>query len=154
VYARVIGRVLHEFTVRTGQLVIRLPAKPQPLHFTLLQIKELNAKMKLIVTGATGFVGSEVIRQALRNSAITKVVALARKPVLPPSDAGPDADTTKLQSVLLEDWVSPYSEAVKDHLKGADGCIWFVPPTLVTTVSRSHVFVIGLWLSHRPNQER
>jgi uncharacterized protein YbjT (DUF2867 family) len=110
--------------------------------------------MKLIVTGATGFVGSEVIRQALRNSAITKVVALARKPVLPPSDAGPDADTTKLQSVLLEDWVSPYSEAVKDHLKGADGCIWFVPPTLVTTVSGSHVFVIGLWLSHRPNQER
>lgn len=82
--------------------------------------------MKLIVTGATGFVGSEVIRQALRNSAISTVVALARKPVLAPSNAGPDADSTKLQSVILEDWTSPYPEIVQEHLKGADGCIWFV----------------------------
>lgn len=48
--------------------------------------------MKLIVAGATGFVGTEVVRQALRNPAVTSVVALARKPLLPPTNAGPSAD--------------------------------------------------------------
>lgn len=86
--------------------------------------------MKLIVAGATGFVGSEVIRQALSNSAVTSVIALARKPVLPPANVAPDADTSKLQSVVLEDWVGPYPESVKEHLNGADGCIWFVRPCL------------------------
>jgi nucleoside-diphosphate-sugar epimerase len=85
-----------------------------------------NIKMKLIVTGATGFVGTEVIRQALRNPAVTSVIALARKPVLPPENAG--TDTSKLQAIVLEDWSSPYPESVKEHIKYADACIWFVNP--------------------------
>ncbi|KAJ8063297.1 hypothetical protein OCU04_008527 [Sclerotinia nivalis] len=87
--------------------------------------------MKLIVTGATGFVGTEVIRQALRNPAVTSVVALSRKPVVPPNDAGDD--TSKLESIILDDWSSPYPESVKEKIKGADGCIW----TLAITPSRS-----------------
>jgi uncharacterized protein YbjT (DUF2867 family) len=39
-----------------------------------------SINMKLIITGATGFVGTEVIRQALSNSTITSIIALARKP--------------------------------------------------------------------------
>jgi uncharacterized protein YbjT (DUF2867 family) len=90
--------------------------------------------MKLIVTGATGFVGKEVIRQALRNHAITSVIAIARKPVISPDNAGPNEDTSKLQSIVLEDWTSPYPESVKEHIKGADACIWFVIHATYTPV--------------------
>jgi len=85
--------------------------------------------MKLIVTGATGFVGSEVVRQALRNPGVTSVIALARKPILPPENAGPNANTSKLQSIVLENWTSPYPESVKEHIKGAGACIWALAVT-------------------------
>ena len=80
--------------------------------------------MKLIVTGATGLVGSEVIRLALRNPAVTSVVAIARKPVPAPANAGFESHISKLQSVVLEDWTSPYPETLIQHVKGADACIW------------------------------
>ncbi len=84
--------------------------------------------MKLIVTGATGFVGKEVIRQALRNPAVTSVIALARKDVPPPDNAGPDVDISKLHSIVLEDWMSPYPDYVNAQLSGSDACIWFAIP--------------------------
>jgi hypothetical protein len=110
--------------------------------------------MKLIVAGATGFVGTEVVRQALHNPAVTSVVALARKPLLPPTNAGPSADTSKLQAIVLEDWTSPYPGFVSEHIKGADACIWSVNPELnfvARSLMRSH---IGPWQSRRPNPER
>ncbi|PGG97605.1 hypothetical protein GX51_07237 [Blastomyces parvus] len=89
--------------------------------------------MKLIVTGATGYVGTEVIRLALRNKAITSVVALARRPVQAPENAGSDADKSKLQCVILDNWTEPYPDSVREHLRGADACIW----ALAVTPSKS-----------------
>ncbi|KAL8918192.1 MAG: hypothetical protein Q9172_005534 [Xanthocarpia lactea] len=83
--------------------------------------------MKLIVTGATGLVGSEVIRLALRNPAVTSVVAIARKPVLAPANVGSESQTSKLQSVVLEDWTSPYQESVIRHVQDADAALAVTP---------------------------
>lgn len=78
---------------------------------------------KLIIAGATGFVAKEVIRQSLQNPSITSVVALARRPVPVPEKLDPGADTTKLKSVVLEDF-STYPDEVKKELAGANACVW------------------------------
>ncbi|GAB1312714.1 Nucleoside-diphosphate-sugar epimerase [Madurella fahalii] len=92
--------------------------------------------MKLIVAGSTGFVATEVIRQALSNPAITSIVALGRRPAPEPQTTGPTADTTKLKSVILDDFDKDYPENVKKELSGADACIWTIaitPSQLKTT---------------------
>jgi putative NADH-flavin reductase len=75
--------------------------------------------MKLIVTGATGLVGSEIIKQSLLLKEITSVVAVARQPIT--LDQGVDA--SKLKSVVVKDY-SEYSDSVKDEFAEADACIW------------------------------
>lgn len=79
--------------------------------------------MKLIVAGATGFVGTEVIRQALSNPKVTSILALARRTTPVPSNTGPGADASKLQSVVCDNF-EDYSEGVKQQLAGADACVW------------------------------
>ncbi|KAJ6507895.1 putative nucleoside-diphosphate-sugar epimerase [Mycena vitilis] len=80
--------------------------------------------MKLIVAGATGYVAQEVIRQSLRMSQVTSVVALARKPVVAPEGES----ASKLKSVIIKDY-EHYSDEVKKEFAGADACIWTVAIT-------------------------
>ena len=75
--------------------------------------------MKLIIAGASGYVASEVIRQALLSSAITSVVALARTQVSAPQGT----DNSKFKSVVIQDY-GVYPEEAKNDLKGADACTW------------------------------
>lgn len=81
--------------------------------------------MKLIIAGSTGFVGTEIIRQALSHPAITSVVGLARRPTSTPHNADPRADARKLKSVICEDF-NNYTDNVKQELAEADACIWYV----------------------------
>jgi uncharacterized protein YbjT (DUF2867 family) len=78
--------------------------------------------MKLIVAGGTGFVATEVIRQAISNPAITSIIALARREAVVPPDAG--ENVSKFKSVVCDDF-SNYSEDVKKELAGADACVWY-----------------------------
>ncbi|KFY40151.1 hypothetical protein V494_03624 [Pseudogymnoascus sp. VKM F-4513 (FW-928)] len=84
--------------------------------------------MKLIITGSTGFVATEVIRQALSNPAVTSIVALGRRAAAVPQNAGPCADTSKFKPVVCDDFEN-YSDSVKRELSGADACIWLLAVT-------------------------
>ncbi|KAJ3040700.1 hypothetical protein HDV00_010593 [Rhizophlyctis rosea] len=81
--------------------------------------------MKLIITGATGYVASEIIRQSLSIPEITSVVALARTPVTPPPNILAKADISKLKSVIIKDY-EVYPEDVRKEFAGAQACIWQV----------------------------
>ena len=80
--------------------------------------------MKVIITGATGLVGAECIRLALKNPHITKVVALARRPVTLPDDGLSESDKAKFKSVTLENLDRDYSKEAREQLRGADACVW------------------------------
>ncbi|CAO2649672.1 Nn.00g009640.m01.CDS01 [Neocucurbitaria sp. VM-36] len=83
--------------------------------------------MKLIITGASGFVATEVLRQALLLPSITSVVAVARNSVSPPNGI-PAANATKLKSVVVPDYAT-YPEDARKELEGANACIWTVAIT-------------------------
>ena len=68
--------------------------------------------MKLILTGATGFAGGEVLKQALADPAIERVTVLTRRPT--------DFKHAKLDEVVVLDFLD-YSAIPID---GADACIW------------------------------
>jgi uncharacterized protein YbjT (DUF2867 family) len=70
--------------------------------------------MKIIVTGATGLVGAEVIRQAIQDRNVTGITALSRKPI--------DIVDQKLTTIIHNDFLD-YS-SLSELFKKADACIW------------------------------
>ena len=70
--------------------------------------------MKVLITGATGMAGSEVVRQAINDDAITSIIALVRRPL--------EITHPKITTVIHDDY-SLYDD-VKDHFRNSDACIW------------------------------
>lgn len=82
--------------------------------------------MKVILTGASGFIGGEILQQCLRNPSITSLVVLSRRQIeLPPQNVD-GAKQSKV--VLLEDFES-YSPTVLSELSGAEACLWALGST-------------------------
>jgi uncharacterized protein YbjT (DUF2867 family) len=73
---------------------------------------------KLLISGVSGRIGSQVLEQALQNSSISSIIALSRRP-LPELAARHD----QLEVLVLTDFAS-YSADVVAQINGADGCIW------------------------------
>jgi len=70
--------------------------------------------MKIIITGATGMAGAEVIRQAIAADSIQEIIALVRRPL--------EIANPKITTVIHRDFLQ--YDAVKDHFIGCDACIW------------------------------
>lgn len=72
---------------------------------------------KIIISGVSGRIGTQVLEQALRNPSVSSIIALSRRPL-------PElARYMHIEVVILEDF-NVYSESVVAKLSGADGCIW------------------------------
>ncbi|KAJ4316252.1 hypothetical protein N0V84_007962 [Fusarium piperis] len=76
--------------------------------------------MKVIVTGATGMVGREIVQQCLADPRITKLVILTRRAVSMDIESHPKADV-----VMLQDF-SRYSDDLLSRLDGASACLWAI----------------------------
>ncbi|KAJ3577775.1 hypothetical protein NPX13_g2796 [Xylaria arbuscula] len=81
--------------------------------------------MKLVIAGSTGFLATQLIRQAITYPGVTSVVALGRREASLP--AGIDSHG-KFRSVICKDFEN-YSEDVKSELAEADACIWTIAIT-------------------------
>lgn len=70
--------------------------------------------MNIIVTGATGMVGAEIVRQAIADPQITQITAISRKPL--------ELQHTKLRVVLLDNFLdyTPIQQQLQSHA----ACLW------------------------------
>ncbi|KAI1408642.1 hypothetical protein F5Y13DRAFT_204626 [Hypoxylon sp. FL1857] len=80
--------------------------------------------MKLVIVGSTGFIGTELVRQALSHPGITSIVGISRRET--PIPPGSVDNKAKLKSVICNDFES-YPSDVKREIEIANACIWTVP---------------------------
>lgn len=73
--------------------------------------------MKVVLAGATGYVGGAVLTQCLNHPSITSVLILTRR------DPGNLAENPKAKVIIVEDFTS-YDEPTVNELKTADAAIW------------------------------
>ncbi|KAI9843832.1 MAG: hypothetical protein M1837_006093 [Sclerophora amabilis] len=75
--------------------------------------------MKIILTGASGFIGGGVLDQCIQDPAITSIVVLSRRE-LPASKTSND----KVKVIIQEDFLT-YPDSLLQQLRGAKACIWY-----------------------------
>ncbi|GAW19355.1 hypothetical protein ANO14919_088410 [Xylariales sp. No.14919] len=81
--------------------------------------------MKLLVAGSTGFLATELIRQAIAHPGVTSVIALGRREASLPAGADPGG---KVKLLICKDFEA-YSDDIKSEMATADACIWTIAIT-------------------------
>jgi hypothetical protein len=74
--------------------------------------------MKLIVIGATGFVGGQTLKAAIADERVDEVIAVTRCKL--PSEVTQKAKV----KVIIHDDFGSYPSTLLDHLKGSEACLW------------------------------
>lgn len=72
----------------------------------------------LVLTGATGLVGSAVLHHMLENQQISRITILSRRAV-----KMAEGHEDKAKVVIHKDFKT-YDQALLDELKDAQGCVW------------------------------
>lgn len=75
--------------------------------------------MHVILTGATGLVGSGVLDAMIKTADITKISILSRRPV----PMVEDVKDPRINVIIHKDFEN-YDSALLEQLKGARGCVW------------------------------
>ncbi|KAI1413947.1 putative nucleoside-diphosphate-sugar epimerase [Hypoxylon sp. FL1857] len=75
--------------------------------------------MHLILTGATGLVGSGVLDAMIKMKDITKISILSRRPV----QMAEDVKDPRVNVIIHKDF-EKYDSELLSQLKGATGCVW------------------------------
>jgi len=71
--------------------------------------------MKILLTGATGFVGAEVLEQLVANAAVTQITCITRREIKNKSP--------KVKTIIQSDFLH-YDDNLLDELATNDSCIW------------------------------
>jgi len=74
--------------------------------------------MKIILTGSTGMIGTEVLAQSINNPSLTEIVVLSRRPLPSSHPTSP-----KVKTLIIEDFLT-YPASFLQDLSGAEACIW------------------------------
>lgn len=90
--------------------------------------------MHLILTGATGLVGSAVLDAMIKTKDITKISIISRRPV----KMAEDAKDPRINVILHKDFET-YDRELLEKLKGAQGCVWALGVSQ-NAVGREYVF--------------
>jgi len=75
--------------------------------------------MHLILTGATGLIGTAVLDAMINMKDVTKISILSRKPV----KMAEDANDPRINVIIHNDF-EKYDEDLLNKLSGASGCVW------------------------------
>jgi NAD(P)-dependent dehydrogenase (short-subunit alcohol dehydrogenase family) len=81
--------------------------------------------MKVIITGATGFVGGAVLKRCIADSRIDQIVVLSRRDLQESLK-----ESAKVTILILESFTA-YEPEVLERLAGAQACLWYVSPCSV-----------------------
>ncbi|KAL4879850.1 hypothetical protein BJY04DRAFT_192543 [Aspergillus karnatakaensis] len=76
--------------------------------------------MKIILTGATGHIGRELLTQCLAHKSITSVIALSRR------DLGVTNPKLRIHLMQESDFLTYDDPALVEELKGASACLWAI----------------------------
>jgi nucleoside-diphosphate-sugar epimerase len=76
--------------------------------------------MKIILFGASGFIGSSLLTHCLQEPSLTSLIVISRRQL--PSIASLDP---RIKVIVLENFLT-YPESVINELTGAKACFWFV----------------------------
>lgn len=72
--------------------------------------------MKIILTGATGLIGSAVLQRLISLPTITSIIVLSRREL--------PTKHPKIQTIIIHDFLHGYSPDVLASIQGAEACIW------------------------------
>ena len=88
--------------------------------------------MHIILTGATGLIGTGVLACMLKQPSISKITILSRRPVR----FADDANDPRVNVIIHRDFSNYEDSSLQEQLRDARGCVWALGSTSTSTVDK------------------